>query len=722
MMSRFSRAAALLVLLWPLSAPAQHATVTWSGRISDSGTLRSIERVSIRAFGPDTIMTQTNANGRFELRLRPDTDYTVELRSVGFAPRRERVAVTTGTNDIVHELRLDRVAFSLDQVVVTAARREQRLADAVPSIEVIGRADIERSGSSDLASVLTEQSGIVLQGGHPAGAGAMLQGIGSERVLVLLDGQPMTGRLSGVFDISRIPVSVVERVEVMKGPQSTLYGTEAMGGVINIITRRPSTTHDWDASIVTTAGTQARRDLSGALSHARNGLSAALNVGHRSTDMTPGRESPDGALAARTDLALSLRAELDSTRSIDASVLLLDERQRWRTGTFYNFGDNRQYSGRVRGSWQTGNHRFTPTISTSQYNHVSRASLLSQPIAGDTGQRQVQRVYQAELLYNARFGANGLQALDIGTQVRRDETQTARVTGGARSLTVLEPFVQMELAIGSLALAPGVRVSSSDLWGENVTTRLASRWRVNEQLTVRASAGEGFRAPDFKELFMFFQNTSAGYAVYGNPDLQPETSRNITLGTEWVGNRQFARAQFFINRFRDFIETRPITQPGEAPVFAYGNVDRGYTRGLELETGISMRGIRAEASYSGLSTRDDATGMPLLGRPAHSVRTTLNTLLPLTVRLSATGLYTGRMPMTRDDSTGLISSYRDAFARLDLRIARTLTWAGQPIARGLELVIGVDNAFDRRPAEWAGFTGRQLYTTLSWNLQPTFRP
>ena len=77
-------------------------------------------------------------------------------------------------------------------------------------------------------------------------------------------------------------------------------------------------------------------------------------MGHRTTEMTPGRESLDGALAARTDVALQLRAEADSNRSIDASVLVLDERQRWRTGTFFNFGDNRQYSGRVRGSWQAG--------------------------------------------------------------------------------------------------------------------------------------------------------------------------------------------------------------------------------------------------------------------------------------------------------------------------------------------------------------------------------
>src|SRR5690606_31856559 len=111
---------------------------------------------------------------------------------------------------------LDAAPLPLDHMVVTAARREQRLKDAVTTTEIISRADIERTGATDIAAVLLEQTGIELQGGHPAGNGVMLQGIGSERVLVLLDGQPMAGRISGVFDIARIPVSMIERVEVVR--------------------------------------------------------------------------------------------------------------------------------------------------------------------------------------------------------------------------------------------------------------------------------------------------------------------------------------------------------------------------------------------------------------------------------------------------------------------------------------------------------------------------
>src|SRR5690606_31627318 len=118
-------------------------------------------------------------------------DGTIGVRALGFLP----TSVDLGGGDTVR-VRLTAAPLALDRVVVTAARREQRLADAVVTTEVVGRREIEQSGATDLASVLTEQTGIQLHGGHPSGAGVMLQGIGAERVLVLLDGQPLVGRVA----------------------------------------------------------------------------------------------------------------------------------------------------------------------------------------------------------------------------------------------------------------------------------------------------------------------------------------------------------------------------------------------------------------------------------------------------------------------------------------------------------------------------------------------
>jgi outer membrane receptor for ferrienterochelin and colicins len=688
--------------------PALAERARLHGRVTDAATGRGLEGAEVLILGPDTLRIRTDAEGGWTSgELRPGR-WVVRARRLGYAAAQRTIALRAGATERL-TIALDAAPLALDQVVVTAARRPQRLADAVTTTEVVTREDIARTGASDLASVLTEQTGIQLQGGMPAGAGVMLQGLGSERVLVLLDGQPIAGRISGLFDISRIPTSVVERIEVVKGPQSTLYGTDAMGGVVNIITRSPET-GALGAAFTATGGTQARRDGAASVTLGRGAFTSQWDIARRSTEITPGRAEGAGALAARTDGAAKLRWSADSVRFVEASVLALDERQRWRTSAFYNFGDNRQWSGRVTGAWQRGAHRIAPTVYASVYDHLSRASTESKPIEGDTGQRQRQRVYQAELLYNGSFGAH---ALDVGTQVRRDETETERVTGGLRTITMLEPFVQLDLALGSrVSVVPGVRVSRSEQWGTNVTPRLASRWRATDRLTLRGSVGEGFRAPDFKELFMFFQNGSAGYAVVGNPDLRPESSRNATAGAEWTADRGFVRGQLFWNGFDDFIETRAITRPDEPPVYQYQNVDDGSTRGVELETGLALAGWRIEGGYSGLSTRDDATGRPLLGRPTHSGRLLVGRTLPFALRTSVSAVGTGRTPMERDEATGAITSTREAFMRVDARVART-------IGSGLDLVVGADNLFDHQPAEWAGFTGRHVYTSLSWTIHRT---
>jgi len=251
-------------------------------------------------------------------------------------------------------------------------------------------------------------------------------------------------------------------------------------------------------------------------------------------------------------------------------------------------------------------------------------------------------------------------------------------------------------------------MTRSSQWGTHVTPRVPLRQRVGERLTLRASAGEGFRAPDFKELFLDFVNDRAGYAVYGNPDLRPEHSDNVTLGAEWSAGRYYARGQLFHNRLRDFIETRPLPPNGTLLLYEYANVEQGLTRGAELEGGVAIGALRAEAAWSYLDAEDRATGLPLLGRPTHSARATLGGMLPFDVRASVSALYTGTTPMERDGS-GAITGERDAFFRTDVRLARRLP-------RGLEIVAGADNLFDQRPARWEGAVARHVYAALSWSF------
>src|SRR5690606_25446221 len=110
------------------------------------------------------------------------------------------------------------------------------------------------------------------------------------------------------------------------------------------------------------------------------------------------------------------------------------------------------------------------------------------------------------------------------------------------------------------------------------------------------------------------------YTVRGNPDLRPEGSTNLSLGVEWSGGSHYLRGQGFHNRFDDFIETAIVGDSAGMEVYSYGNIADGFTRGLEVEGGLTRAGTRVEAGYAYLQAEDERTGEPLLGRPAHSAR------------------------------------------------------------------------------------------------------
>ena len=687
-----------LLLVAPLRAQSQAVV---RGRVLERGSDAPVPSAEVGVAGRREAVL-SDAQGEWALPPLPPGTYTLRVRGIGYTPTGTRVTLAGGdTVDVV--LRPAASALPLDEIVVTASRREQRLDDVTGPTEIISRETIEATGASNLAAALTEQTGIQFDGGHPSGSGVMLQGLSNERVLVLVDGQPLYGRISGTLDLARLPTAIVERVEVVKGPQAALYGSEAMGGVVNVVTREPlAVGFGGGARLV--AGSAGRREA-GASGELRSGdVAALLDIGRRDVDRAAGRAEESGALAERMDAVGRVSWRPDSSFTLETSAMVLDERQRWPSGTQFEFADNTQVSGRVSADWQVGRHHLRPTVYLSRFEHLARRSAFSQPIIG-TGDRQEQRLVEAELLYGTRiFG----QALDAGLEVRQERISSTdgRIDGGTRTLYSAEPFAQVEWAADRWSVVPGLRLSWNERWGSTLTPRVAARYRLSDALSLRAAAGRGFRAPDFKELYLQFINDAAGYAVYGNHELRPEHSTNLTAGLEWSGPRLYGRAQGFWNDLRDFIETRPVPGDGSGLLlFRYANVARGRTYGAELEGGLVLDAVRVEAGYAWLGTEDGATGRPLLGRPEHSGRLTSTVAPTRSLRATVSGIYTGATPMERDD-TGAITSEREAFFRVDARLAHRLPW-------NLELSVGADNLFDQRPEQWADAVGREWYLGLT---------
>jgi outer membrane receptor for ferrienterochelin and colicins len=587
----------------------------------------------------------------------------------------------------------------LDELVVTAARRVQRLADAPVAIELITRAEILHSGASDLSTALAERTGIQLSGGRPFGEGAMLQGFSSERVLVLVDGQPLGGRVAGTLDLSRIPIAAVERVEVVKGSQSALYGTDAMGGVINVITRQPRI-GGWGADGELVTGTSGRIDAAGTLRGSLGRVGLIAEGGRRATHSAPGRADQTGAVSERWDGQARASWAPSSAWKVDAGVRGFDETQRWLTGQLFYFVDNTQRSGRLAATWTGGDARLGSTLYFTDFSHLFRRALTEAP-AGPEGEAESQRLARAELLLN----------LDRGLDLSREARSSDRMEGHSRTLHTVDPYLQASWSRGPVHLVSGLRLAWSEQWGGALTPRVALMVRPVPALALRASAGRGYRAPNFEELYLEFLNVGPGfgYLVRGNPDLRAETSTTLSLGADWSSTRGFLRGQLFDNHFDDFIENHVRGDSSGVTVYTYGNVARGITRGAEFEAGFNWIGGRAEAGYGHVRTRDLGGEQPLLGRPGNSGRLSVQQALPLLgLRGSAAATYTGSTPIRHTEARTVS---RDGFFRFDARLARSLP-------HGFEMSLGGRNLLDARPEEWPGYVGRHLYAGLAWRGEP----
>lgn len=684
----------------PLAVGTAPAASELRGRVVDAGTGEVLAGAEIVVTGAVAGSAITNERGEWRLAPLPDGEYEVRVRAIGYAQEAVRARVPRG--DLLRILLTPR-AVPLDAVVVTAGRRLQRLADVVVTTEVVTRDEIVRSGASDLATVLTSRAGITLEGGHPTGSGLMLQGLGARRVLVLLDGRPLVGRIAGNFDVSRIPASAVERVEIVKGPQSTLYGSEAMGGVVNIITRRP--VGGWEASADLTGGSHGRLDTSlhGQASAGRFTLLG--EAGRRTIELTPGVSGETGTLARRLDGLGRVAYQAAPGLRLEAGGLVVDERQRWRTGQLYHFADNTQLDARAGATADWRGHTMEWRVHAGEFRHLSRRATSAEPVAG-TGDFETQRLVEGDVAWS---GPLGPAAFDAGVEARREHIRSGRVEGGSRTQDRAEAFVQTTFSPGPLQLVPGVRLSASQPWGSHWSPRVAAMLRPRPELALRASLGRGFRAPDFKEQFITFANSGPGfsYTVAGNPGLVPEQSVNYTAGIEWALDRVYVRGQWFRNEFDNFIETVE-QQPG---MYSYANVQDGRTTGIELETGITHGGLRVDAGYSWLDASRVATGEPLLGRPAHAAHAAIALARAGGLRGTLSASWTGRTPIsweTGEDQAKRTAVYRAPFLNVNAVVGRELP-------AGLRLNLGVNNLLDQQPDHWPGFAGRQFFAGLNWS-------
>lgn len=618
----------------------------------------------------------------------------------------------------------------LRTLVVTGRRAEQAEDEVVERVQVLRREELERGGVRDLGEALEEQPGVrVLRGVR--GTSVEMLGLGPTYALVLVDGDRVPGRSNGAIDLGRFTMEDVERVEIVLGSGSALYGSEAIGGVINLIPRRPRRPVELDALlsgglVETGASALDERGLvdasvragvrSGRLS-ARLSASAHLAPGFaregqqdapRGERATQGSARRQGALGGRLwwepDARTEISAYADYTlRRLDgvdlaAGGAVLDRVQlgeQLLAGTSASFGRAGGPRLRLRASYGLSRDQLM--------NDQRRGVVLDEVQDAREHLGTLQAQYERPL---------GRHALVVGYEQLAQVLSSPRlVRDGLRSRFAgfaQDEWTAVDAGDVGLVVSMGARLDVDTQFGTRASPKLAVRLDLGDHVVLRASHGWGFRAPSFQELLLRFENTSAGYVVDGNPDLGPETSRGTMTSVEWRPSSALRLALGgFHNDVDGLITAAPRSTGPGGTLFSYVNVARATTLGADLTIAWRpWRPLELRGTYALLGTRDVARDRPLDGRPVHRGTVSVNLDEPRT-RLSGAirAAIGGKRAYFTDAPDGqTLRTTAPATVQLDARL-------GWGVTRAVEVHVGVDNVLDTRDA-FLALMPRTVYAGL----------
>lgn len=601
---------------------------------------------------------------------------------------------------VVSALVLVSISAAADEefvTVVTGSRTERRASDAVVATDVIDRKELRLSGATDLSRALDGHSGVSIDRTF-RGAGLRMQGLDAKHVLVLVDGERIAGTLGGTLDLSRLRLEEVERVEIVKGAASALYGTDAMAGVVNLVPRRCRESTVEGRVLVTSL---AQADVSALAALASDTVCARLSGSFRQGPTlqlgTPGPATVvDGLLSG--DLGGRLEwAPSEATRvvaSVQTSQANSDGIDASGTGAVFDRLTRTQSLDamlRPEHTFEDGG-RLSLSLRQSWFRHELRND---QRDSDQLDQYQDTRaqLWHATAQYERPLGDD--HVVTAGVEGYTEALDSPRLDNEHGTRSRVSVFAQDEWQVTRkrrLQLVPGVRLDADMQFGTRASPRLAARWDALETLSLRASFGFGFRAASFQELLIRFENTGVGYVVEGNPELQPERSRSGQAGVQWQPHAQVAvSVDGFVNDVDDLITsaTLPRTSPVGPTRYGYLNVDRARLSGVE--TGLRLRllkGLRLDLAYSFWHAFDLSRERLLEGRPSH--RATLRAgweHRAWGLEAGSNITLIGRRPLYEEINEVETARTLPGYALIDFRIAKTL-W------KSLQLIAGVDNVFD----------------------------
>ncbi len=566
------------------------------------------------------------------------------------------------------------------EVVVTATHFAQTIDDTLADVSVITRDDIEFSATRDLSDLLRLEAGVdIARTGGPGGQTSIfLRGTNNNHVLVLIDGVRVSALGTGAFTWETLPLATVERIEIVRGPRASYWGSDAIGGVIQIFTRKLD-----GARVALGYGSYGDAKADVGIGHRGESGGYSVQIGARDVDGFPsqnengyGYENKNHGLRNRH---LSARADQRVGEQTLDGVYLRSQGTAEFSGGYSDFTEQAfklSLSGAITPAWQ---HRLSAGRSSEDYaTPVYYAAYAS---------RRSSVGWQNEIALSQQ------QQLTLGIDSMREQGENRATYREQRNNTGV--YAGWQVNARPFDSEVSLRTDDNSNFGKHTTGSVAAGWHFNDMMRAYASYGQGFRGPTLNEQY----SPGFGGLYAGNPALKPEESRSSEIGFEFTpGQDQQLKANFYSTRVSNLISFSGVAFQAE-------NVARVRIRGAELGYDRNFGAWHLDTAFTWQDSRNEDTDTQLLRRPKQKFTGTLERLFGESIRAGAELIRSGR----RNDVGGI---QLPGYTLVNLRAVWTLTPDWKLLAR-------IENLTDRDYELAYGYStpGRSGLLEVTWTIR-----
>lgn len=636
--------------------------------------------------------------------------------------------------------------FNMNELVVTAQFTPQRVDKSIYKVKVIGAKEIEQKAASNLSELFSNELGIRINQDGALGSSMSIRGLSGENVKFLVNGVPVIGRLNGNIDLGQLNLSNVEHVEMIEGPMSVVYGSNALAGVVNIITKENKNT-PFTASANAYVESVGTYNFSGSASVKQKnnifGISGTRNFF--------GGYAENGFRSSSEDLVWDPKRQyiIDGYYIYDRDNLKFKYTSQFFDELLQNKGEiiqphyardsyfnTTRFNNSIDFSTKVGDKRYFKLLAAysiydrTKTTYFKNLHTLEENLTENDGDQDTTSFnsinIRTELSKSTTSSWYNYQA---GLDVNVENGTGKRISDEKQSIGDYAAYFSLKLdPIPTLTIQPGMRLIYNTKYNAPLVYSLNVKWNLLENTNLRASYSRGFRAPSLKELYLFFVDVN--HNIQGNPDLKAENSHNVVMAFNYLNEKGKANFGLNMDVFYNDIENIITIALVEGDLYSYINIDSYISKGGQAELFYNLYPQfkwKVGVVYTGRKNVLEGEQADL---KKFLYSTDVNTSVTYSFQRIKTDLsvyykFTGRLPQyyqTAPDE--FIEGFIDSYNTMDITANKRL------FKGNLKLSAGVKNLFDVKTLNATGGTsggsvhggsgstlvgyGRSYFAALTW--------